>query len=209
MEAEQHPQHKPIPSGGATEEPPLLRRRRHLPRVGASRSSTRPGLPVRYSRHGIRPACPPPASGQGRGRQPLFRIARRRRLGACRGPVARSLQSRVPARLRRVAARVPADQALGARCRAHANHRPVSRRHLLLGGIAERRLVHDELYADIRHVPDDLPRELSAGGPTRTRPIVCPPRSRAPATPHVSRRQAPRAALAWSPTVPSTPRSKR
>jgi len=169
----------------------------------------RPGLLVRYSRHGLRPACPPPASREGRGRQPLFRIARRGRLGARRRPVACSLQSRVPASLRRVAARVPADQALGAGRRAPANHRPVRRLHLFLRGIAERRFVHDQLYPDIRYVSNDLPRELPAGSPTRTCSDVRTPRSRAPATPHVSRRQAARAALAWSATVPSTLRSNR
>ncbi len=160
---------------------------------------------VRYSRHGLRPAFTPSASRERRGRQPLFRIARRGRLGTRRGPVACPLQSRVPASLRRVAARVPADQALGAGRRAPANHRPVRRRHLFLRGIAERRFVHDQLYPDLRYVSNDLSRELPAGSPTRARPDVCPPRSRAPATPHVSRRQPARAALAWSATVPINP----
>ena len=84
-------------------------------------------------------------------------------LAARRGALARPLQPRVPARLRRVAARLPADPPAGARGGAAAHHRPLGRRDLPRGRPAERRLLHDQLQAHLRPDADRLPRALPAG----------------------------------------------
>ena len=119
-------------------------------------------------------------------------------LAARRRPLARALQPRVPARVRRVAARLPAHPAPRARRGAAAHHRPLGRRHLLLRRPAERRLVHHQLHAHVRHA-----RRPPTARPSRRRPqqALVPAcvraRLRAPATPHVSRRQRLGADLAW------------
>ena len=80
-----------------------------------------------------------------------------------RRPLARALQPRVPPRVRRVAARLPADAPAGAGGRAAAHHRPLGGGDLLLGRPAEPRLVHHQLHADLRRVADRLPRRVPAG----------------------------------------------
>ena len=60
------------------------------------------------------------------------------------------ISARVPANVRRVAPRIPADAPPRARGRAAAHHGPLGRGHLLFGRPPERRLVHDELQADVR-----------------------------------------------------------
>ena len=125
-------------------------------------------------------------------------------LAARRRPLARPLQPRVPARLRRVAARLPAHPPPRARRGAAAHHRPLGRRHLLLRRAAERRLVHDQLHAHLRHVADRVPRGVPAGRRPRAGPELRPPRLRAPATQHVSRRQQPDAAPSLAGDLTST-----
>ena len=124
--------------------------------------------------HGVRPARPPPAARQGPRRRALLRAARRRRHGQRRRPLEGALQPRVPGRVRRVAARLPADAPARARGGAAAHDRPLGRRHLLLGRAAERRLVHDELHAHVRQVAARLPRGVPA---RRRRRRSCRPAS--------------------------------
>ena len=89
-------------------------------------------------------------------------------LAAAARPLPRPLQPRVPARLRRVAARLPAHPTAGARRRAPAHHRSLGRRRLPLGRAAERRLFHDELHPHLWRLPHCLPRGASRR-PPRTR----------------------------------------
>ena len=98
---------------------------------------------------------------------------------AGRPPLARALQPRVPPRLRRDAAPVPADPPAGARRRAPAQHRPLGRRHLRRGRAAR---------ASARS------RRASAA-PTGSRPTAY----RAAYPPAADRRPSPRRAslLAW------------
>ena len=60
-------------------------------------------------------------------------------------------------------------------------------------GLQQRRLVHDQLHPHVRHVADRLPRGVPAGRRACARPGLRRARLRAPATPHVSRRQRPSA----------------
>ena len=128
-------------------------------------------------RCGIRPARPPPASRQGRRGQPLLRAAGRRATSPAPPDCRARTSAASSAGLRRAAAQLSADAASRAGRRAAAEHRPLRRRHLPLGGAAERRLVHDELHADVRPVADGLPRRLPAGRPAgaRARPASCAP----------------------------------
>ena len=97
--------------------------------------------------HGVCPTRPPSPPRQGPRRRALLRAPRRRRHGPRRRPLTSPLQPRVPTRLRRAAALLPADATPRARGRPAPHHRPLGRRHLLLDRAAERRLVHDELQA--------------------------------------------------------------
>ena len=138
----------------------------------------------------FRSARPAPAAREGPRRRPLLRAARRRRPGPRRRPLARALQPRVPPRVRRVAARVPADPPARAGGRAAAHHRPLGRRHLLLGRAAERRLVHDELHAAPTASRRPPTARRSRRPPQHALVPACVVRAYAPsATPHVSRRQ--------------------
>src|SRR5450755_978926 len=151
---------------------------------------------------GFRLARPSPVARQGPGRREVFRAACRGRSGARRPAVPRSLQPRVPPRLRRVTARISAQPALGARSGTAALHRPLSRRHLLFGGSPERRLVHHHVHAYLCRVTDVVPGELPSSGAPCVGSDVRSTCLRTPSTQHVSRRQRPRAGLVCSATVP-------
>ena len=113
-----------------------------------------------------------------------------------RSPVPRALagalQPRVPARLRRVAAPVPADPPARARGGAAAHDRPLGRGHLHHRRAAQRRLVHHELPPRLRAVADAVPRGLSACRRACAHSHMHAARVRPSAIQHVSRRQAAR-----------------
>ena len=84
-----------------------------------------------------------------------------------------ALQPRVPPRLRRVAALLPAHPAPRAGGDAAAQHRLHRRRHLHAGRADERRLVHDELHAGLRRDADGVPRVVPAGRRRLARIPLC------------------------------------
>ena len=116
--------------------------------------------------------------------------APRDRPGACGRAVAGALQPRVPAGVRRVAARYLLTRRLE---RAAALLRTTDRSipdDLLRRRAPQRRLVHDQLRARLRRSP----AAYRAAFPPASRgadPGLHPARLRPPATPHVSRRQPP------------------
>src|SRR5207247_8703972 len=67
--------------------------------------------------------------------------------------------------------------------------------HLCIGAAASRSLTHRERQASVHHVDDLLPRLAPAGRRPRADPGLRLACLRAPAIPHVSRRQTPRASL--------------
>src|SRR5947207_8524660 len=69
-------------------------------------------------------------------------------------------------------------------------------RHLLLRRPPERRLVHDQLHPQLRHVADRLPRAVPAGFAARADSDLRPARLWTSAIPHISRRQPSRSGLA-------------
>ena len=87
----------------------------------------------------------------------------RRRSGTGRQAVTGPLQSRVPPRLRRVAAPVPADAPPRTRRRAAAHDGLVRGPDLLRRRLAERRIVHDQLRPDVRRLADGLPGPVPRG----------------------------------------------
>ena len=107
----------------------------------------------------------PPAISSARRTSPTraTRAARRRRPRPRRRPLARALQPRVPARVRRVAAPLPADPPAGARRGAAAQDRPLGRRHLPLRRAESVGSFTTSFSAHLRDVADRLPRGLSAG----------------------------------------------
>src|SRR5438067_8826159 len=159
---------------------------------------------ARLERRGLRSSHPPSAPRQGPRRRALLRAAGRRRPSSRGRPLARALQPRVPPGLRRVAARVPAHAPPRARGRAAADDGPLRRRDLLLGRPQERRILHDQLHANLRRLADGVPRGLPARRRSGTRPGVRAPRLRPAPSAHVSRRHGGGARLASPAAVQST-----
>src|SRR2546423_13393220 len=126
--------------------------------------SVREGLARRqYWGDGLRPACTPSAPRERRRRRALRRTAGRRRVGRGGRALASAFQPRVPASIRRVAPRVPADPPARARGRSASLDRSQRCRHLLFGRPEERRFLPDHLYPHLRQVTDRLPRALPPG----------------------------------------------
>src|SRR5256714_5416107 len=149
----------------------------------------------------LRPACTPSASRERRRRRALRRAARRRRAGGGGRALASAFQPRVPANIRRVAPRIPADPPPRARGGAASLDRSHRGRHLLFGWPEKRRFFHDQLYPHLRQVTDRLPRGVSARVAARPDSDLRPARLRPSATPHVSRRHGHRPGLASASTV--------
>ena len=109
-------------------------------------------------------------------------------------------------RVRRVAARLSADPRLErAAALLTTTDRSVAEICFEVGA-AERRVVHDELHADLRRVPDGVPGAVPVGRRPGARARLHRPRLRPSATPHVSRRRGAAPGLASSSTPTSTPR---
>ena len=147
--------------------PPPLHPLRRAPPGAATSAAARSAILVPW------PSSRPPATCSARkdlADARYFEPLERRRPGARRRPLARALQPRVPARVRRVAARVPADAPARARGGAAAHHRPLGRRHLPVGRAAERRLVHHELHAHVRRCRRP-PTARRSRPPPRTRVV--------------------------------------
>ena len=160
--------------------------RPHRRRVGEAARPGRPPVgravkPVAPARHLLRAKDLMDA----RYFEPLDVAAGREGRAALAGP----LQPRVPPRVRRDAAPVPADAPPGARCGAAAPNRSLGGRDLPDGRPAQRRVVHDQLRAALRHVPDPLPRRLPAGRAPGDDPHLRHPGAGPSAVQHVSRRQ--------------------
>ena len=130
----------------------------------------RPSAKETRPRHDTRSARPAPAAREGSDRRPLSRAARGRGARAGVAPLARSLQPRVPAGVRRDAAPVPADAPARAGRRPAAQHRSLGGGHLHGGGPAQRRVVHDQLRPRLRPHSDGLPRRPSARRVARADP---------------------------------------
>ena len=143
------------------------------PHRGRGREAARPRRPACEA---ARPRTPP-AAREGPDGCALRGAARRGHARAGRAPVARPLQPRVPAGVRRDAAPVPADTPAGARRRAAAQHRPQRGRGLHDGRPAQRRLVHDQLRARLRDDADGLPGGASAGRAAGPDPDLHPARA--------------------------------
>ena len=133
-------------------------------------------------------------------REPLDVPALAQAAAALAGP----LQPRVPPRVRRDAAPVPADAPARARRGAAAQHRSLGGRDLPRRRAAQRRLVHDELRPRLRHVADRLPGRVSAGRDPRPVPTCVAAGVRPPAVQQFSRRQ-PRSGARNVSLVPSKP----
>jgi hypothetical protein len=164
----------------------------------ATNASYLPAIPAERANWGHE-CCPfgaPPPTRQGSGRRSLPGSTRCRRFGSCGRSFTLTLQSRVQPCVRGVSACLPAHASAGT-CRDVAAHdRPVCGIDLLRSRPAERGLVHLELHPRLRHDADGLPCLVPTSVTACADPSLRVAGTRAPATPHISRRRSSTPAVA-------------